>query len=789
MSVPVAPEEQTDLDPETEERAVWSGASINDLPDSAFAYIEPGGSKDSEGKTTPRDKRHLPYKNAAGAVDKAHVKNALARLPKTQISDAAKASARRKLVAAAKSVGVQVSEETETRAAPTTTETARLWIPIRSTNAETREIEGVLSDEQVDMHGTIFAYDGMKEAVNRWAGNIREQHDPKKAVGRKVLALFDDDKREITLRARISKGAQDTWEKILDGTLGGFSVGVWNVRKTGKRTVNNKVVPVFEDFDLFEASVVDVPSNLGAQASGLTIYRAAAENGEDEYNQDFDDYPLPDEPVATPDAGAAGADAAADESRAAPEPAVEPPASTVEPTPAPAPMEPKKREILKGAQTRVDGGGELAFTNVPLSPLSPDEVAGLEAEGAPDAERAMNADTLSSMDAVDKSMESDRGPHEHGHAHSDDYSPLHLHGHTHTHEDGTEHDHRHMHNHGHHDHYGDEQHAHAHKHFHDHSHTFRNAAPDTSTWTCPQPGEEPAGAETRGFVEPAGTVEFNAAPGQPGADAEFDAMDPSSVGCGCCDACTGPDCGCCDECLGGPMRANAKLGTKGDGDGDADDKPGAKKGADDDNDEEDESDTTPGGKNASRAESRAGKRLSDASMSKIHRSIQDLLELCNCDDCQDALSALNRGDDETDEATRVLTRAVTRELAPLHATISQLRAVAARLTAVQGADWSHVQQQLGELRSSQEEALRLVHLIAEQEQPGAPMTRMADAKLTPVDKRLVINPDATLDASQAPARDLASELEQIRAAGGFKNLEEQLSFATRLTQQAPILKR
>lgn len=56
-----------------DERAQMSTADINDLPDSAFAYIEPGGSKDSDGKTTPRSLRHYPLQ------DEAHVRNALSR--------------------------------------------------------------------------------------------------------------------------------------------------------------------------------------------------------------------------------------------------------------------------------------------------------------------------------------------------------------------------------------------------------------------------------------------------------------------------------------------------------------------------------------------------------------------------------------------------------------------------------------------------------------------------------------------------------------------------------------
>jgi len=86
-----------------ENLAVWSTAYINDLPDSSFAYIEPGGSKDSEGKTTPRKLRHLPYKDKDGKIDEVHLRNALARLPQTNISSSAKASARRKLCAAVES--------------------------------------------------------------------------------------------------------------------------------------------------------------------------------------------------------------------------------------------------------------------------------------------------------------------------------------------------------------------------------------------------------------------------------------------------------------------------------------------------------------------------------------------------------------------------------------------------------------------------------------------------------------------------------------------------------------
>src|SRR5437773_9926385 len=81
--------------------AEMSGAAINNLPDSDFAYIESGGSKDSEGKTVPRSLRHFPIHDAA------HVRNALARAPQSPFGE----KAMPKIKAAAKKFGIEVAEE------------------------------------------------------------------------------------------------------------------------------------------------------------------------------------------------------------------------------------------------------------------------------------------------------------------------------------------------------------------------------------------------------------------------------------------------------------------------------------------------------------------------------------------------------------------------------------------------------------------------------------------------------------------------------------------------------
>lgn len=84
-----------------ERRAAMSAADVNDLPDSAFAYIEPGGTKDESGRTTPRSKRHFPINDAA------HVRNALSRAPQSPFGPKALPA----IKAAAKKYGIGDAEQ------------------------------------------------------------------------------------------------------------------------------------------------------------------------------------------------------------------------------------------------------------------------------------------------------------------------------------------------------------------------------------------------------------------------------------------------------------------------------------------------------------------------------------------------------------------------------------------------------------------------------------------------------------------------------------------------------
>jgi phage head maturation protease len=149
----------------TTQRAQMAAADINDLPDSDFAYIAPGGTKDGSGKTVPRDNRYLPIH------DKAHVQNALSRLPQTDIPAAAKASALTKIKAAAKKFGVDVSDDSSNGSA-SRAELFRSY-PLEEAHVVTRA-EGDGSGRLVEAYCAVF---GEPAEIYDFEGHYEEEID------------------------------------------------------------------------------------------------------------------------------------------------------------------------------------------------------------------------------------------------------------------------------------------------------------------------------------------------------------------------------------------------------------------------------------------------------------------------------------------------------------------------------------------------------------------------------------------------------------------------------------
>lgn len=128
-------------------------------------------------------------------------------------------------------------------------------------------VEGVATSEALDLQGEILDYEGSKRAFQKWAGNIREAHDPKKPVGRALEVIPDDLAKTISVRAFISAGAKDTQEKVNDGTLSMFSIGGGRPTKTSVEKVDGRSVRRVIDWPMTELSLVDAGANPDARVS------------------------------------------------------------------------------------------------------------------------------------------------------------------------------------------------------------------------------------------------------------------------------------------------------------------------------------------------------------------------------------------------------------------------------------------------------------------------------------------------------------------------------------------
>jgi len=144
-----------------------------------------------------------------------------------------------------------------------------LSIPFTKVNRENRTVSGFATLDNVDQTGDVVTAEASIKAFENFRGNLREMHQSV-AVGKVVSfkpETYYDQKSQtfyngVYVTSYISKGAQDTWEKVLDGTLSGFSIG--GKIKDSDNEVNKstgEAVRFIKDYDLVELSIVDSPAN------------------------------------------------------------------------------------------------------------------------------------------------------------------------------------------------------------------------------------------------------------------------------------------------------------------------------------------------------------------------------------------------------------------------------------------------------------------------------------------------------------------------------------------------
>jgi hypothetical protein len=166
----------------------------------------------------------------------------------------------------------------------------RLSMPFSKVDKERRIVSGFASLDNLDKQDDIVTAEASMAAFAKFRGNIREMHQPL-AVGKMVNfkedKYFDPESKKfykgVFVSAYVSKGAQDTWEKVLDGTLTGFSIGgrmnKWDDAYDEKSDTQIRVI---KEYDLVELSLVDSPANQFAnivsveKVDGVDVFKGDA---------------------------------------------------------------------------------------------------------------------------------------------------------------------------------------------------------------------------------------------------------------------------------------------------------------------------------------------------------------------------------------------------------------------------------------------------------------------------------------------------------------------------------
>ncbi len=246
--------------------AVWTAAFINDLPDGCFAYIEPGGTKDVGGKTVPRSLRHFPYKNESGDLDTSHVRNALARIPQSNVSADAKAKSLAIIRRAAAKLGIGdygakegimnfncYSNLREAEIVPA----ERLIKHIRIIEADKRTI-----------NGTYYPFPILREAINLFEGALtfHTHIDPDKKSTRDIVGKIHNVRagaQGLEADMTISESESALWTKIQEGLITDISIDAMG--KTHITKVGSEAVRMVEKINKVHSVDLVVEASAGGQ--------------------------------------------------------------------------------------------------------------------------------------------------------------------------------------------------------------------------------------------------------------------------------------------------------------------------------------------------------------------------------------------------------------------------------------------------------------------------------------------------------------------------------------------
>ena len=145
----------------------------------------------------------------------------------------------------------------------------RFTMPIAKIDEERRIVSGFATLDNIDRQGDRLLSEASRKAFENFRGNIRLMHQPipaGKLISFRENSFYDPKTSKtysgVFVDAYISKGAENIWQMVLDGTLTGFSVGGKIVDfESAMDTESEQPIRIVKQYELMELSLVDSPAN------------------------------------------------------------------------------------------------------------------------------------------------------------------------------------------------------------------------------------------------------------------------------------------------------------------------------------------------------------------------------------------------------------------------------------------------------------------------------------------------------------------------------------------------
>ena len=145
----------------------------------------------------------------------------------------------------------------------------RFTMPIAKVDEERRVVSGFATLDNIDRQGDRLLAEASKQAFENFRGNVRLMHQPipaGKVISFRENSFYDPNTAKtysgVFVDAYISKGAENIWQMVLDGTLTGFSIGGKIVDfEPSMDNETEQPIRVVKKYELMELSLVDSPAN------------------------------------------------------------------------------------------------------------------------------------------------------------------------------------------------------------------------------------------------------------------------------------------------------------------------------------------------------------------------------------------------------------------------------------------------------------------------------------------------------------------------------------------------